>query len=81
MRRVEPVDQLKDFAEPGDVVIAFIESGNSPNVILAVGRESARIAETVVTEVYKPMSETNSVCCGGAGCLGIPASKSASVLG
>ena|ERR1041385_145453 len=30
------VEQLKNFAEPGDVVIAISSSGNSPNVLRAV---------------------------------------------
>ena len=30
------VEQLKNFAEPGDVVIAFSGSGNSPNVVKAL---------------------------------------------
>ena len=30
------VEQLKNFAEPGDVVIAISGSGNSPNVLQAV---------------------------------------------
>ena len=30
------VEQLKNFAEPGDVVMAFSGSGNSPNVVRAV---------------------------------------------
>ena len=30
------VEQLKNFAEPGDVVIAISSSGNSPNVLKAV---------------------------------------------
>src|SRR5881227_1356531 len=30
------VEQLKNFAEPGDVVIAISGSGNSPNVLRAV---------------------------------------------
>jgi D-sedoheptulose 7-phosphate isomerase len=30
------VEQLKNFAEPGDLVIAFSGSGNSPNVLRAV---------------------------------------------
>jgi D-sedoheptulose 7-phosphate isomerase len=30
------VEQLKNFAEPGDVVIAISSSGNSPNVLCAV---------------------------------------------
>ena len=30
------VEQLKNFAEPGDVVIAVSGSGNSPNVLRAV---------------------------------------------
>lgn len=30
------VEQLKNFAEPGDVVIAISSSGNSPNVLRAI---------------------------------------------
>src|SRR5947208_1035858 len=30
------VEQLKNFAEPGDVLIAISSSGNSPNVLRAV---------------------------------------------
>jgi D-sedoheptulose 7-phosphate isomerase len=30
------VEQLKNFAEPGDVLVAFSGSGNSPNVLRAV---------------------------------------------
>ncbi|HEY2016863.1 MAG TPA: SIS domain-containing protein [Bryobacteraceae bacterium] len=30
------VEQLKNFAEPGDVVVAISSSGNSPNVLRAV---------------------------------------------
>lgn len=30
------VEQLKNFAEPGDVLVAFSGSGNSPNVLNAV---------------------------------------------
>jgi D-sedoheptulose 7-phosphate isomerase len=30
------VEQLKNFAEPGDVVMAISGSGNSPNVLRAV---------------------------------------------
>jgi D-sedoheptulose 7-phosphate isomerase len=30
------VEQLKNFAEPGDVVIGISSSGNSPNVLRAI---------------------------------------------
>jgi D-sedoheptulose 7-phosphate isomerase len=41
------VEQLKNFAEPGDVVMAISGSGNSPNVIEAVKHANAIGCRTV----------------------------------
>jgi D-sedoheptulose 7-phosphate isomerase len=59
------VEQLKNFAEPGDVVIAISSSGNSPNVLRAVeygnslgcrtialtGREGGRLGPLAQLEI------------------------------
>src|SRR5215475_6630817 len=41
------VEQLKNFAEPGDVVMAISGSGNSPNVLRAVEYANARGCSTI----------------------------------
>ncbi|HOX38379.1 MAG TPA: SIS domain-containing protein [Candidatus Brocadiia bacterium] len=41
------VEQLENFAQPGDVAIGVSASGNSPNVIKAVKRAAAIGCETV----------------------------------
>src|SRR5450432_842482 len=41
------VEQLKNFAEPGDVVIAISGSGNSPNVLRAVEYASSIGCRTI----------------------------------
>ncbi len=41
------VEQLKNFAEPGDVVVAISSSGNSPNVLRAVEYGNALGCETI----------------------------------
>ena len=41
------VEQLKNFAEPGDVVMAISGSGNSPNVLRAVEYANAMGCRTV----------------------------------
>ncbi|MBI3910433.1 MAG: SIS domain-containing protein [Armatimonadetes bacterium] len=40
-------EQVRAFARPGDVVIAFSGSGNSPNVLAAVARARAQGAYTI----------------------------------
>ena len=41
------VEQLKNFAEPGDIVIAISSSGNSPNVLRAVEYGNATGCQTI----------------------------------
>jgi D-sedoheptulose 7-phosphate isomerase len=41
------VEQLKNFAEPGDVVMAISGSGNSPNVLRAVEYGNAMGCQTI----------------------------------
>src|SRR6266568_1126199 len=41
------VEQLKNFAEPGDVVVAISGSGNSPNVLRAVEYANSAGCETI----------------------------------
>jgi D-sedoheptulose 7-phosphate isomerase len=41
------VEQLKNFAEPGDVLIAISSSGNSPNVLRAVEHGNAIGCRTI----------------------------------
>jgi D-sedoheptulose 7-phosphate isomerase len=41
------VEQLKNFAEPGDVVIAISSSGNSPNVLRAVEYGNSKGCRTI----------------------------------
>jgi D-sedoheptulose 7-phosphate isomerase len=41
------VEQLKNFAQPGDVVVAFSASGNSPNVVRAVEWANEHHLQTV----------------------------------
>jgi D-sedoheptulose 7-phosphate isomerase len=41
------VEQLKNFAEPGDVVVAISSSGNSPNVLRAVEYGNALGCRTI----------------------------------
>ena len=41
------VEQLKNFAEPGDVLIAISGSGNSPNVLRAVEYANAHGCSTI----------------------------------
>jgi D-sedoheptulose 7-phosphate isomerase len=61
-------EQLKNFAQPGDVVVAISGSGNSPNVIRAVeyansagcttigltGRDGGRLAPLVDLNIHVP---------------------------
>ena len=58
------VEQLKNFAEPGDVVMAFSGSGNSPNVLRAVEYGNALGCRTVALTgrdggKLGPMAELN----------------------
>ncbi|HEV8130923.1 MAG TPA: SIS domain-containing protein [Acidobacteriota bacterium] len=60
------VEQLKNYAQPGDVVVAFSGSGNSPNIVAAVdwakknkcvtigvtGRPGGKLAHTAKTVIH-----------------------------
>jgi len=57
-------EQLKNFAEPGDVVMAFSGSGNSPNVVRAVEYGNAVGCRTIALTgrdggKLGPMAELN----------------------
>src|SRR5450631_4852717 len=58
------VEQLKNFAEPGDVVMAISGSGNSPNVLRAVEYANASGLKTIALTgrdggKLGPMAELN----------------------
>ena len=58
------VEQLKNFAEPGDVLIAISGSGNSPNVLRAVEYAKSRNCRTIALSgrdggKLGPLSELN----------------------
>src|ERR1035441_4654271 len=58
------VEQLKNFAEPGDVVMAISGSGNSPNVLRAVEYGNAMGCQTIALTGRNggelgPMAELN----------------------
>jgi D-sedoheptulose 7-phosphate isomerase len=69
------VEQLKNFAEPGDVVIAISSSGNSPNVLRAVeygnsmgcrtigltGREGGRLGPLAQLEIQVAHRHTGRI--------------------
>ena len=69
------VEQLKNFAEPGDVVIAISSSGNSPNVLRAVeygnsmgcrtialtGREGGRLGPLAHLEIQVAHRHTGRI--------------------
>lgn len=69
------VEQLKNFAEPGDVVIAISSSGNSPNVLRAVeygnslgcrtialtGREGGRLGPLAHLEIQVAHPHTGRI--------------------
>jgi D-sedoheptulose 7-phosphate isomerase len=63
------VEQLKNFAEPGDIVMGISGSGNSPNVLRAIeyansigcktiglsGRDGGRLAPLVQLNIQAPV--------------------------
>jgi D-sedoheptulose 7-phosphate isomerase len=69
------VEQLKNFAEPGDVVIAISSSGNSPNVLRAVeygnsmgcrtialtGREGGRLGPLAQLDIQVAHTHTGRI--------------------
>jgi D-sedoheptulose 7-phosphate isomerase len=69
------VEQLKNFAEPGDVVIAISSSGNSPNVLRVVeygnsigcrtialsGREGGRLGPLAHLDIQVAHSHTGRI--------------------
>lgn len=68
-------EQLKNFAEPGDVVIAISGSGNSPNVVCALeyansigcqtiaftGRDGGRLSPLAQLKIHVPHSHMGSI--------------------
>src|SRR5438093_12549182 len=69
------VEQLKNFAEPGHILIAFSGSGNSPNVIRAIewannnslvtvgitGRPGGRLAEISMHPIFVESSHMGNI--------------------
>jgi D-sedoheptulose 7-phosphate isomerase len=69
------VEQLKNFAEPGDVVIAISSSGNSPNVLRAIeygnslgcrtialsGREGGKLGPLAELDIPIPHPHTGRI--------------------
>ena len=69
------VEQLKNFAEPGDVLIVISGSGNSPNVVKAAeyarsvacktigltGRDGGKLAKTVDLNIHVPVQHMGRI--------------------
>jgi len=69
------VEQLKNFAEPGDVVVAISGSGNSPNVLRAIeygnsigcstiglsGRDGGRLAPLCGLSIHVPVQHMGRI--------------------
>ncbi len=69
------VEQLRNFAQPGDVLIAISGSGNSPNVLRAVeyansagcytiglsGRDGGQLAQLVRLSIHVPESHMGRI--------------------
>mgnify|MGYP000572016477 CR=1 FL=1 len=69
------VEQLKNFARPGDLVMGISSSGNSPNVIRALeyaasagcrtigmtGRDGGKLGRTVQLEIRAPETHTGRI--------------------
>jgi len=69
------VEQLKNFAQPGDLVMAISASGNSPNVVRAVeyansigcrtlaltGRDGGRLGELAALNLHVPVAHMGRI--------------------
>ena len=69
------VEQLKNFVQPGDVVIAISSSGNSQNVLRAIEYGNSAGCHTIALTgrdggKLGPLSQLNiQVSCGHTGCI------------